>query len=701
MKTATDNNASYVRSFPYVAQLDKSDCGAACLCMVAQYYGRDVLLSEVRNICGSNASAQGLCEAAESFGLKGSYQRKTLEEALRKSGTLVAHWEGEHWVVVSQKKDGSLLISDPAFGQYELSLLEALKKYSGYVCIFSCGKSVALRRKRRDHLRTCLIPFKKAIMRASAIMLLMILAEIWIVYLVQQFLDESLLTTDIRSLSAYVSWAGGAAIGIFMAHLVQGFILNTAAQESEKLVLNEVLIRWLYMPKDFFKERSFGELRNRIECSFEISKLLVTVSGGILFSMLEFVAVVALMEYYQKAMLFAITLIPALIMTLLGFYVSKRYSGRHKMLKESFLKSLDEVTQGAFDIRANAAEAYFLKRESSQMEEMYAQLCNSERMLFICEKGALALAYAAAFVVFYISANEYALQIMSTGSLVAVMLLTVMGLRSLLSLMNQRHKYEHFSIVQDYLNDVFEASRGACQSIIETDSGELSAEGLSFSHETKNFNEIDFRIDKCEHVFLCGDSAAGFVSFLAMDNREYKGHLFLRAGSKEYEAKRQFPLVSQMNDYPYYFDMDLVENIALGEVDIDVKKVRWCMRLALLDDLSRNGHRIHIREVDIDEYQLKKIQLARCLYKKRPLYIFEQLSEFLTESECLIFGEHLKKHMRDKTVLIFDDNYSLLRASSRIFFFEGGVLKVAGKLSKIIETNEDFRNFYKVNWEEK
>src|SRR3954454_580988 len=62
------------RSVPFVQQLEWTDCGAASLCMVMAYHGRETKLSEVRDAMGigrDGVSAKSILDTAERYGLQG------------------------------------------------------------------------------------------------------------------------------------------------------------------------------------------------------------------------------------------------------------------------------------------------------------------------------------------------------------------------------------------------------------------------------------------------------------------------------------------------------------------------------------------------------------------------------------------------------------------------------------------------------
>ena len=67
-------------NFPFVAQIDSSDCGAACLAMVAQFFKKDLILSEARQQCGNDVTGQRICKVANKIGLKVDFGESATDE---------------------------------------------------------------------------------------------------------------------------------------------------------------------------------------------------------------------------------------------------------------------------------------------------------------------------------------------------------------------------------------------------------------------------------------------------------------------------------------------------------------------------------------------------------------------------------------------------------------------------------------------
>ena len=87
---------------PFVQQLEWTDCGAASLCMVMAYHGRDPKLAEVREAMGigrDGVSAKAILDTAERYGMQGrGIKVDVCQLKLLKPATIL-HWEFNHFVV--------------------------------------------------------------------------------------------------------------------------------------------------------------------------------------------------------------------------------------------------------------------------------------------------------------------------------------------------------------------------------------------------------------------------------------------------------------------------------------------------------------------------------------------------------------------------------------------------------------------------
>jgi ATP-binding cassette subfamily B protein len=129
----------------HIPQLDETDCGAACLAMVARHHNSRHALTAIRDIAGTDrqgTNLAGLVKAGQALGfdtkaLKGTPEALTAELL----GPFIAHIAkpkggGQvllHFVVVAKITKKHLLILDPGEGKRRWSHDEFLKVWTGYV----------------------------------------------------------------------------------------------------------------------------------------------------------------------------------------------------------------------------------------------------------------------------------------------------------------------------------------------------------------------------------------------------------------------------------------------------------------------------------------------------------------------------------------------------------------------------------------
>jgi len=130
----------------YFPQFDSSDCGAACLTMVAAAYGSRWSLAHVRDIAGTDrrgTNLNGMLIAAEALGFE-SKAMKSEEKLIDPSIPLpcIAHIErtdsSNHLVVIYKTKGSKLWIADSniAKAKFTVDLSEFSKEWSGNAVFF-------------------------------------------------------------------------------------------------------------------------------------------------------------------------------------------------------------------------------------------------------------------------------------------------------------------------------------------------------------------------------------------------------------------------------------------------------------------------------------------------------------------------------------------------------------------------------------
>src|SRR5688572_27073572 len=124
---------STVKRTKTILQMEAAECGAACLAMVLNYYGRSIPLEKLREDCAvsrDGSSAINILKAAQFHGLKAEGYRRTLEQLPKEPVPCILFWGGNHYVVFEGLKKGRYYINDPEHGRRWLLHNEIEKAFS-------------------------------------------------------------------------------------------------------------------------------------------------------------------------------------------------------------------------------------------------------------------------------------------------------------------------------------------------------------------------------------------------------------------------------------------------------------------------------------------------------------------------------------------------------------------------------------------
>ena len=137
-----------------VKQHDITDCAAACLATVCMYYKKEITITKLRDILGTDIKGTtllGLEDGAkmlgfdtkairvDKVGVKEKYTLPAIAQVITKEGL-------SHFVIVHKIKNDEVIILDPAKGKEKKSIHEFFKSIDGVLLLlvpnneFNVGK---------------------------------------------------------------------------------------------------------------------------------------------------------------------------------------------------------------------------------------------------------------------------------------------------------------------------------------------------------------------------------------------------------------------------------------------------------------------------------------------------------------------------------------------------------------------------------
>lgn len=132
--------SSYVmlggRKVKMVLQRKPWECGAACVCMLLDYYGKCISLAQACFECNATdggQSAGDLMRAVKRLGLTCHGYKISVNELRKFKAPLIIYCYANHFMILDRIQDDDVYIVDPAGGNKRISFAELQQIYSGIV----------------------------------------------------------------------------------------------------------------------------------------------------------------------------------------------------------------------------------------------------------------------------------------------------------------------------------------------------------------------------------------------------------------------------------------------------------------------------------------------------------------------------------------------------------------------------------------
>ncbi len=256
-------------------QTESSECGLACLAMLASHYGYHTDLADLRrqfSISLKGATLAQLMRHAAAMQLSTRPLRLELDEISELALPCILHWNLNHFVVlkkISKNWQGkvTLVLLDPAVGERRVSLDEASQHFTGVALEVIPSASFKPKDERKKIVIRDLTGHIVGLRRALVQVLLLALAlEIFAIAspLFNQFVIDEVIVSGDRELLTVLVFGFGllmvtqTAIGLARSWFLMRWSMDIGYQWSGRVFAH--LIR---LPVSFFEKRHLGDVVSR------------------------------------------------------------------------------------------------------------------------------------------------------------------------------------------------------------------------------------------------------------------------------------------------------------------------------------------------------------------------------------------------------------------------------------------------------
>jgi len=701
---------------PFIQQQSTADCGATCLAMISEYWGKKFSLNYLRELAEigrSGASLKNLAKAAERMGFQARPVRASLTP-LRNQNPWIAHWQGNHYVAVYRFKNQQVLVADPAAGKRWMSIKTFTENWTGYALILDPTAEL-YRNHGAEHkgikvknFLGIIWPYRAAIAQILVLSLLIQLFGLVTPLFTQVILDQVVVSKSIVTLHVF-------AIGLLMFSVwrsllsaTRQYLLDYLSNRIDLTLISGFISHTLSLPIKFFESRQVGDILTRVQENQKIQSFLTRQAITAWLDALMAVVYIGLMVYYNwRLALLVLALIPPIvILTLVATPFLRQVS--REVFNEGAKQnsSLVEMITGVATIKATAAEREMRWRWEDQLTSMInakfrgQKLANSLQVVGggINTLGSTALLWYGAMLVIQ---DE-----LTIGQFVAFNMMIGSVISPVLSVVGLWDEFQEVLVSIERLDDVFSAepeeSPYKPMLVLPRIQGTIKFDNVSFRYaqdeERNTLQNLCFEVQAGETVAIVGRSGSGKSTLVKLLQGFYypeKGRLTVDGHDIRHISLQSLRV--QLGVVPqdcFLFSGTILENITLYknglgadsaslEEAIDVAKLAEAH--AFIQDMPL-GYQTPVGErgTSLSGGQRQRIAIARALLgDPRILILDEATSSLDTESERR-FQQNLARISRDRTVFVIAHRLSTVRNADRILVLDKGILAEQGNHDELM-----------------
>ncbi len=709
----------------WIKQRDITDCGAACLCSIANHYDLKMPVSKIRQIAGTDkkgTNALGLIEAATKMGFSAKGVKGDISAIPKIPVPTIAHVIVKevlhHYVVIYQTTEKEVEVMDPATGKLEAHTIEDFKKiWTGVLILLAPNENfekMDLKVSVNSRFWFLIKPHRGLITQSIVGAAIFTLIGLTSAIYVQKIIDFVLPSANQNLLNLL---SVGMLFLLFIQVIVNVFksvfILKTGQQIDAKLILGYYK-HILSLPQRFFDTMRVGEIISRINDAVKIRSFINESAIDILINCFIILFSFGLMfTYYWKLAVIILIVVPfyTLVYWLSNHFnrkVERKVMENAADLESQLVESLNNVkTIKSFGMRSFAN----LKTET-KFVTLLTSIYKSGLNGIFSNNASLSLSRLFTIILLWIGSMMVLDQTITAGELMSFYAIIGYFTDPVSNLIGANKTYQNARIAADRLFEIMDlegANEEAKQPMQKEDIGDIQFQQIKFRYGTRVnvFENFNLTIEKGKLTAIVGESGSGKSTIASILKRLYsveEGKVMI--GNYNLDAIREDSLNNLIGIVPQQIDLfagSLLENIALGEFQPHSQRI---MNLAyeigalqFINDLP-DGFNTFLGEngLNLSGGQRQRLAILRALYPDPEIIIFDEATSALdNKSEELIIKTMLKLRDQGKTVIAITHRMGAAKVADKTILLDKGILVAQGSHTLMIEGNDQYRNYWQVS----
>ena len=712
-----------------IKQHDITDCGAACLASISACFGLKFPIARIRQYAFTDkkgTNVLGMIEAANKLGFEAKGVKGPFECLQNIPLPAIAHVivkeSLQHFVVIYKVTKEYVLVMDPDDGKLHKKSNEAFKKeWTGVLILIHPNETFEKGNLKKSTLRSfmdLILPHKSVMAQALfGAVIYSILGLSTAVY-VGKITDYVLVDQNINLLNLMgIIMILIIILRTFISAMKSILALKTGQRIDASLILGYYK-HLLTLPQQFFDTMRVGEIISRVNDAVKIRVFINNVSLDLVVNLLILIFTLGLMLAFSWK-LSVIALLSAPLFLLIYFLFNRLNKKYQRKIMESsadleahLVESLNSVsTIKRFGIEQFAnlkTEMRFVHLIKNTYRSIYGSIMANGGIEFISTGITVAILWAGSCFVIK--------QELTPGTLMLFYSLIGYVLGPVGKLISSNQTIQDALIAADRLFQIMDLEREEDESQkikLERDMvGDIRFENVAFRYGSRKqvFESLNLTITKGQTTAIVGESGSGKTTLISLLQHLYpiqKGSIYIGSytiSQISNESLRR--LVGSVPQQIELFAGSIIENIAIGDFDPDMKKIsELSEQLGIREFIEKlpNAYLTQIGEhgTSLSGGERQRIAIARALYKDPEILIFDEATSSLDS----ISEKFVKQTLNDlakqgKTIIVIAHRLSTVKNADRIVVLEEGKMVETGNHNQLIENEGVYCKLWKEQFDQ-
>lgn len=710
-----------MQRYKCVKQHDITDCGAACIATVCLQYKKEMTITKLRDMSGTDikgTTVLGIVQTLEKLGFEAKAVRIT-RETFEEKFTLpmivrVLTKEGlTHFMVVHKINKNNLLVADPAKGLRKISKDDFFEDFDGYA-VFCAPTNAFVADKTKT--KGVFGRFFKLLLAQKKLFICAIIGSVILTALgiassfFNKILMDEILPYNLKNqlLIFCIGFGIIALFNILLSAARQHLLLHLSIKIDMPLMLgyfNHIFA----LPMKFFGTRRTGDILTRFSDAGTIKDIFTTITLSLIIDILLTV-VSGIILFFMNKVLFAIIAIITVVNAVLVYAFKKPYKKlniesmeKQAALNSQIIDSLKGVeTVKSFGVEEETMEKLENKYISALRTGYKTSVTSNVQGTtsgFFNNIGNLVLMGIAAL--FVINGD------ITLGSMMAFMSLSSYFMDPIGRLVSLQMQIQEANVAMKRMSELYEIeeeqeNKDQLKNDFSLD-GSIEVKNLTFRYGSRApvLKDINFAVSPGEKIALVGESGGGKTTLaklmLGLWQPESGNILLSGYNVEELDKKMVRREIAYVPQNVELFSGTIEENIKLGKRDASYNEIKEACKLASCADFiekmpAKYGTYLEEAGANLSGGERQRIALARALIKKPKILILDEATsnlDFVSESQIYKMLFELKC-----TLIIIAHRISTIKKCDRVYVIDKNTIVETGTHDELLKRGGVYRRIW-------